>query len=260
MKLHYRLQPALRDDGRPPVVLLHGLFGSLDNLGVLARPLQEHHATLQIDLRNHGLSPHDADAGYDAMSGDVAALLDQLSMKTCILIGHSMGGKVAMRLSARLRARVHALVVIDMAPVAYATRHHDNVFTALHNVCAAGVTRRTEAAALMSEDIADPGTIQFLLKSFHQGEWRFNLEALWDNYPALISWQESAPWDGPVLFVRGDKSAYLDDHYRDAIQRQFPQARAHVVAGAGHWVHAEKPEATLRAIDRFLTGLAQQSD
>ncbi|MEA9392289.1 alpha/beta fold hydrolase [Acerihabitans sp. TG2] len=255
MKLHYRLQPALRDDGSPAVVLLHGLFGSLDNLGVLARPLQERHTTLQIDLRNHGLSPHDADAGYDAMSSDVAALLDQLAMENCIVIGHSMGGKVAMRLSARLGERIHALVVIDMAPVAYAERHHDNVFTALRNVSAAGVTHRTEAAALMREDIADPGTIQFLLKSFHQGEWRFNLEALWQNYPALINWRESAPWNGPVLFVRGEKSAYLDDGYRSAIQRQFPQARAHVVAGAGHWVHAEKPAATLRAIERFLDGL-----
>ncbi len=258
MKLHYRLQPAQRADDRPPVALLHGLFGSLDNLGVLARPLQEHHTTLQIDLRNHGLSPHDADAGYDAMSGDVATLLDHLAMESCILIGHSMGGKVAMRLSARLGERIRAMVVIDMAPVAYTSRHHDNVFAALRKVSAAGVTRRSEAAELMRDDIADQGTIQFLLKSFQQGTWQFNLEALWNNYPALIGWRESAPWSGQTLFIRGEKSPYLDDGYREAIQRQFPQARAHVVSGAGHWVHAEKPEATLRAIHRFLDGLSRR--
>ncbi|WP_413722303.1 alpha/beta fold hydrolase [Sodalis sp. RH24] len=252
MKLHYRLQPARQPGEALPVILLHGLFGSLDNLGVLARPLGEHHATLQIDLRNHGLSPHDHDAGYAAMSRDVIELLDALHIDAGHLIGHSMGGKVAMTLAAQAPGRVARLAVIDMAPVAYPTRHHDNVFAALRRVEAAGVTQRTEAAALMRHDALDEETIQFLLKSFHQGRWRFNVEALWDNYPALIGWRESAPWLGPVLFIRGEKSPYLDDGYRQAIQRQFPRARAHVVAGAGHWVHAEKPAALMRALARFL--------
>ncbi|HEY0208538.1 alpha/beta fold hydrolase [Acerihabitans sp.] len=252
MKLHYRLQPARQPGETPPVVLLHGLFGSLDNLGVLARPLGERHAILQIDLRNHGLSPHDGDAGYAAMSQDVIDLLAELRFGASILIGHSMGGKVAMTLAAQAPDRVARLAVIDMAPVAYPTRHHDNVFAALRRVAAAGVTQRAEAAALMRQDALDEGTIQFLLKSFHQGGWRFNLEALWENYPSLIGWRESAPWAGPALFIRGEKSPYLDDRYRDAILRQFPQARAHVVAGAGHWVHAEKPAAVMRALDRFL--------
>lgn len=252
MKLHYRLQTARQPGEALPVVLLHGLFGSLDNLGVLARPLGEHHPTLQIDLRNHGLSPHDDDAGYAAMSRDVLSLLDTLRIGQCILAGHSMGGKVAMTMTAQAPDRIARLVVIDMAPVAYPTRHHDHVFAALRRVACAGVTQRAEAATLMRHDIDDDATIQFLLKSFHQGGWRFNVEALWKNYPAIIGWAEAAPWSGPVLFIRGGNSPYLDDGYRQAIQRQFPQARAHVVAGAGHWVHAEKPEAVMRALDRFL--------
>ncbi|NDL62734.1 alpha/beta fold hydrolase [Acerihabitans arboris] len=252
MKLHYRLQPARQQGDALPVILLHGLFGSLDNLGVLARPLGEHSPTLQIDLRNHGLSPHDDDAGYAAMSRDVIELLDTLHIGDCILIGHSMGGKVAMAIAAQASDRVARLAVIDMAPVAYPTRHHDNVFAALRRVTAVGATQRAEAAALMRQDNLDEGTIQFLLKSFHQGRWRFNVDALWDSYPAIIGWKESAPWTGPVLFIRGEKSPYLDDRYRPAIQRQFPRARAHVIAGAGHWVHAEKPEAVMRALDRFL--------
>ncbi len=260
MKLHYRLQPARQPGDALPVVLLHGLFGSLDNLGVLARPLQEQHATLQIDLRNHGLSPHDNDAGYAAMAGDVLALLDELQIERCIVIGHSMGGKVAMTLTALIPGRIAGLVVIDMAPVTYPTRHHDGVFAALRRVSAAGITQRTEAAALMREDIADQGTIQFLLKSLRPEGWQFNVEALWNNYPALIAWQESAPWPGPVLFIRGEKSPYLDDRYRQDIQRQFPQARGHAIAGAGHWVHAEKPEATVRAVARFLASLPNRPD
>src|SRR5471030_1592811 len=127
MKLHFRLQPARQPDGGLPVVLLHGLFGSLDNLWVLARPFAQRHQTLQIDLRNHGLSPHSAEAGYNAMAGDVMALLDELSWHKCIIVGHSMGGKVAMTLTEKIPDRIAALVVIDIAPVAYATRHHDQV-------------------------------------------------------------------------------------------------------------------------------------
>ncbi|WP_413723705.1 alpha/beta fold hydrolase [Sodalis sp. RH16] len=252
MKLHYRLQPARQPGNALPVVLLHGLFGSLDNLGVLARALGENHATLQIDLRNHGLSPHDDEAGYGAMSGDVAALLDELQLGKCIIIGHSMGGKVAMALSALMPDRIAALVVIDIAPVAYPTRHHDPVFAALRRVEKAGAAQRSEAALLMEQDIDDKDTIQFLLKSFSQGAWRFNIDALWENYPALIGWKEIPPWDGPVLFIRGGLSPYVKEEYSEAIRRQFPRARAHVVAGAGHWVHAQKPEATLRAVVRFL--------
>lgn len=252
MKLHYRWQPPKTAGSTLPVVLLHGLFGSLDNLGVLARPLGEHYPTLQIDLRNHGLSPHDNDAGYAAMSADVAELLDALDIASCNLIGHSMGGKVAMSLTAQAPERVARLTVIDMAPVAYPTRHHDNVFAALRRVAGAGVTQRTQAAELMRQYIDDAGTIQFLLKSFDQGAWRFNVDALWQNYPSLIGWQEIAPWSGPTLFIRGENSPYLDDLYRPAILRQFPRARAHVVANAGHWVHAEKPEAVMRALNRFL--------
>ncbi|TKI05450.1 alpha/beta fold hydrolase [Martelella alba] len=252
MKLHYRLQPARRPGEDLPVILLHGLFGSLDNLGVLARALNERHATVQVDLRNHGLSPHNDDAGYDAMSADIVELLDELGLEKCIVIGHSMGGKVAMALTTLIPHRLAALVVVDMAPVAYPTRHHDAIFHALRRVRAAGVVRRSDAARLMRGDIADEGTLAFLLKSFVDGRWRFNLDVLWENYPTLIHWREVPPWPGPILFIRGGQSPYLDESYGDAIRRQFPHARAYVVAGAGHWVHAEKPDAVIRAVKRFL--------
>jgi esterase len=107
--------------------------------------------------------------------------------------------------------------------------------------------------AVMREHLQEEGVIQFLLKSFVDGEWRFNVPVLWDQYPHIVGWQTIPAWPHPTLFIPGGNSPYVTDAYRDALLAQFPQARAHVIAGAGHWVHAEKPEAVLRAIRRYLT-------
>lgn len=144
------------------------------------------------------------------------------------------------------------LIIIDVAPVDYQTRRHDEIFVALQAVSAAGITQRQQAAELMRGYLKEEGVIQFLLKSFHQGEWRFNLPVLIEEYENITGWQEVPAWPHPTLFIRGGLSPYVQDSYREDIARQFPQARAHVVAGTGHWVHAEKPEAVLRAIHRFL--------
>lgn len=252
MKLNYRRHDARQPNGQLPVVLIHGLFGNLDNLGVLGRDLQNQHDVLQLDLRNHGLSPRSPQMTYPAMAQDVVELLYELNIERAIVIGHSMGGKVAMSLSALIPQRLAKLVVIDIAPVDYQTRGHDDVFAALRAVTDAGIASRTQAADLMRQYLKEEGVIQFLLKSFQQGEWRFNVPALWDQYENIVGWQDVPAWQGPVLFIRGENSPYLDDAYREAILRQFPMARAYVVSGAGHWVHAEKPEAVLRAIHRFL--------
>ncbi len=254
MKLNYRWQNAQHPQNRLPVILIHGLFGTLDNLGVLARDLQKHHDTLQIDLRNHGLSPRSPEMNYPAMAQDVRELIDELGLERVILIGHSMGGKVSMALTAELAGRIERIVAIDIAPVDYQVRRHDKVFAAIRAVSDAGVDQRSKAAEIMRDYLpGEEGVVQFLLKSFQQGEWRFNVPVLWDQYEHIVGWQEVSAWPGPILFIRGSESPYLDDRYREALLRQFPAARAHVVSGASHWVHAEKPEAVLRAIHRFLT-------
>lgn len=252
MKLNYRWQNAQLPQQQLPVILIHGLFGNLDNLGVLARDLQNQHDILQIDLRNHGLSPRDPSMQYQDMAQDVVDLLDELALDRVIVIGHSMGGKVAMALSALIPDRIDRIVAIDIAPVHYHSRRHDDIFAALRAVSAAGITQRTAAAELMRESIAEEGVIQFLLKSFSQGEWRFNVPVLWDQYDVISGWQEVPVWAHPILFIRGENSPYLDRRYRDALLRQFPGATAYAIAGAGHWVHAEKPKAVLRAIHRFM--------
>ncbi|GDX05887.1 esterase [Buttiauxella sp. A111] len=256
MKLNARLQTAQQSTSNSPIVLIHGLFGSLDNLGVLARDLGQEHTLLQIDLRNHGLSPRSPEMNYAAMAQDVVETLDEYGFEKAIIIGHSMGGKVAMALTAIAPERIEKLVLIDIAPVDYHVRRHDEIFAAINAVTDAGVKTRQQAAAVMREHIDEEGVIQFLLKSFADGEWKFNVPVLWEQYENIVGWQTIPTWNEPALFIRGGASPYVDESHRETLLTQFPQARAHVVAGAGHWVHAEKPDAVLRAIHRFIDGTA----
>ncbi|UDG79621.1 alpha/beta fold hydrolase [Candidatus Steffania adelgidicola] len=256
MKLHYRLKTAHPLGHGLPVLFIHGLFGSLDNLGALVRPLCKNHCTLQIDLRNHGLSPHALTMRYDEMAQDVLALLDTLLIERCIVIGHSMGGKVAMKLCTMAPIRIAQAVVIDMAPVVYQLQPHNIIFAALLGVREAGITQRCTAARLMEDYIDDSSTVQFLLKSFCQGSWRFNLEAIQRNYADIIGWKIQAPWLGRVLFIFGGNSMYLNNLYREVLYQQFPQACIYIVADAGHCVHVEKPEEVLHLITGFLADRA----
>ncbi|WP_313481359.1 esterase [Atlantibacter hermannii] len=252
MKLHTRMQTAQQSHTASPIVLVHGLFGSLDNLGVLARELVTDFDIVQVDMRNHGLSPRSDEMNYPAMAQDLLDTLDELSIDKATLIGHSMGGKAVMAATRIAPERIDKLVAIDIAPVDYKVRRHDEIFAAINAVTEAGATTRQEAAALMRQHIPEDGIIQFLLKSFAAGEWRFNVPALWDQYPHIVGWETVPAWDHPALFIRGGNSPYVDESHRDALLAQFPQARAHVIAGAGHWVHAEKPQAVVRAIRRYL--------
>lgn len=252
MKLNTRAQTAQHPHNNSPIVLVHGLFGSLDNLGVLARDLVNDHDIIQVDMRNHGLSPRSPEMNYPAMAQDLLDTLDAHELEKATFIGHSMGGKAVMALTQLAPERIDQLVAIDIAPVDYQVRRHDEIFAAIKAVTAAGAASRQQAAALMRQTLHEEGVIQFLLKSFIDGEWRFNVPVLWDRYTEIVGWQTVPAWDRPALFVRGGNSPYVTEAHRDALLAQFPQARAHVIAGAGHWVHAEKPEAVLRAIRRYL--------
>lgn len=256
MKLNTRAQSAQSPNNNSPIVLVHGLFGSLDNLGVLARDLVTDHDILQVDMRNHGLSGRSPEMTYAAMAQDLLDTLDANHLEKVTLIGHSMGGKAVMALTALAPERISGLAVIDVAPVDYDVRRHDEIFAAINAVTDAGVSTRQQAAAIMREHLNEEGVVQFLLKSFVDGQWRFNVPVLWDQYSEIVGWQPVPAWQHPTLFVRGGNSPYVTEACRDELIRQFPEARAHVIAGAGHWVHAEKPEAVLRAIRRYLSDTA----
>ena len=252
MKLNFRAQTAQNLHNNSPIVLVHGLFGSLDNLGILARDLLADHDVIQVDMRNHGLSPRSDDMSYPAMAQDLLDTLDANQIEKATFIGHSMGGKAVMALTARAPERIDRLVAIDIAPVDYHVRRHDEIFAAINAVTSAGVSTRQQAAPVMREYLHEEGVIQFLLKSFVDGAWRFNVPVLWEQYPHIVGWETIPAWEHPALFIPGGNSPYVTEAYRDDLLAQFPQAKAHVIAGAGHWVHAEKPDAVLRAIRRYL--------
>lgn len=256
MKLNARLQTARNPVTETPIVLIHGLFGSLDNLGVLARRLVETHSIIQVDLRNHGLSPRAERMDYAAQAQDVMDTLDALAIPQAILVGHSMGGKVAMAASALAPARIANLVMIDIAPVDYRVRRHEDVFAALEAVSAAGATTRHQAMEIMARHIQEPAVIQFLLKSFVEGDWRFNVPVLHQQYPHIVGWEPISAWPRSALFLRGGLSPYLAIEYQPALRRQFPYAEIQTIDGAGHWVHAEQPQQVLTTINHYLTASA----
>ncbi|MBM0416110.1 alpha/beta fold hydrolase [Aeromonas veronii] len=242
----------------PAVILIHGLFGSLDNLGLLARALGEHYRVISVDLRNHGVSFRSDDMSYPAQAADILALMDHLGLDQAAIVGHSMGGKVGMQLAKLAPARVSRLVVVDMAPVAYPHSRHQNVFAGLNATLRTPPQSRSETEAMLAQHIEIAGVRQFLLKSFARGEhgwgWRFNVPALEQNYANIMGWpDDERRFEGPVLFIKGGNSDYMQPQYSETALAQFPAAKVRVIAGTGHWLHAEKPALFNKLVVDFLS-------
>ncbi len=239
-----------------PILLIHGLFGNLDNLGLLARDLRQNYQVISVDLRNHGTSFHSQQHDYELMAQDVAELVNHLQLSSFAVVGHSMGGKVAMKLASLLPEKINQLVVLDMAPVAYNQSRHDNVFAGLKAVEQSMPSSRKQASDILAQHIEIEGVRQFLGKSLYNNEgkmtWRFNVTSLWDNYWSILGWNPIEPIHTPTLFVKGGDSDYLTSEHQPHVQTQFHNAKAHVIANTGHWLHAEKPAEVLRAIRKFL--------
>ncbi|MFH7766988.1 alpha/beta fold hydrolase [Acinetobacter sp. BSP-28] len=238
---------------KTPLVFIHGLFGSLSNLGMLARTFYESHSVIQIDVRNHGHSAHSPEMNYAVMAQDILDTLDSLNIQQFSVIGHSMGGKIAMQLANRAGERLQQLVVLDIAPFAYQENHHDQIFKALFAVQNAKVESRQQAMQIMHEYLNEEMVIQFLMKSFHKGQWLFNVDALFNHYSDIVHWDVILPWSKQALFIRGGQSAYIskDEHF-DAIKQQFPHAQIRVIENAGHWLHAEKTQQVIDEIMLYL--------
>jgi pimeloyl-ACP methyl ester carboxylesterase len=245
-------------DGCPPVVLLHGLFGQARNFGALQKSLAATgKRVIALDLRNHGDSPHAADTGYAAMAADVVETLAALGALPCRLLGHSMGGKVAMRLALDAPAHVARLIVADIAPRAYSHGNRDLAQAMLALPLAPGMTR-AEAGAALAEAVPDAAIRSFLLLNLRLGGdrlpgWRIGLAELAAGMAAIEGWEDGgAPYDGPALFVSGGRSGYVPAAARGGIRALFPAAEFAVLPEAGHWLHAEDPAGFLGAILPFL--------
>lgn len=239
------------------VVLIHGLFGSLENLNVIAKALSENYTVTNIDLRNHGKSFHSDSMNYTVMAADVLELLNHLNINKAHIVGHSMGGKVAMQLALSYPERVEKLVVMDISPVANKPRH-SAIFKGLNDVANSAVTDRKAADEILAKQIPELGVRQFLLKSFAKNEhgqyqWRFNLAVLdqqYENILAQLDENDSCLCD--TLFIKGNDSDYILAEHRPVIMALFPNSKAKIIHGAGHWLHAQKPLAVNKAISDFL--------
>ena len=242
------------------IIILHGLFGTLDNWQTISRELGDRYIVTAFDLRNHGRSPHSDEFSVSVMASDVYEMMQELRIPSAVIIGHSMGGKVAMVFSMAYPAVTDGMVSIDMAPKQY-MRGHDDIFEALERVDL-NVGSRKEVDDVLAQGIADYGTRQFLMKNLSRRydgngfEWKMNLPVIKANYEDIIDPIDTYNvYEGPALFIRGGKSNYILDEDKIHIKKLFPYAEFLTIEGAGHWVHADKPQETYNAIAEFADEL-----
>jgi len=254
MDLHYEVQGA-----GAPLIILHGLFGSSENWSSISRRLAPRFRVYVVDQRNHGRSPHSIEMNFAVMAEDVHRLMCDQSIEGAFLLGHSMGGKTAMQLALTHPTSVRKLVVADIAPGPYAPRH-DKI---LQGMLALDLTRfetRSQMESSLAPWVSDIATRRFLLKNVMREpaggfRWKLGLQEINQNYSRLNSAvPANGRFDQPTLFVRGETSDYLLESDLAEIRFLFPQAILKTIAGAGHWLHTDHPEAFVRLIEEFLIG------
>lgn len=240
-----------------PVIILHGLFGMLDNWKTFARKLSEDRQVFIIDLPNHGRSPALYPFNYGIMAEAVREFMESQWLFTADVIGHSMGGKVAMKLALEHPDLVNSLTVVDIAPVQY-KGGHEHIISAMESLTPKELENRNEAKDKLMKDLRDEMVVNFLMKNLTRSkegnyQWKFELQNLKKAYPdILMEIRSEHIYDGPTLIVRGEKSKYILDEQTVEIEKLFPEYRLETISGAGHWVHADKPEELLDLIREFL--------
>ncbi|MEP6647580.1 MAG: alpha/beta fold hydrolase [Saprospiraceae bacterium] len=253
MKLNYKLigQGA-------PVVILHGLFGMLDNWRTIARMMEDKYQCILVDLRNHGRSPHSEEMNYKVMAEDILDLLNDLHLDIVFLMGHSMGGKVAMQFACEHSDKVDKLIVVDIAPKKYQSHHHAEI-DAIKSIHPSELKNRSEAEELLTAYLGDDqATIQFLLKNLARipedgFEWKANMPVLIAHYDDLMdNISTRNTYNKPVLFLRGQQSNSVSDEDWTEIKSLFPNAVESIISNAGHWVHADQPETFTHQVLAFL--------
>lgn len=240
-----------------PLIILHGLLGSLDNWATLARRLVDRLHVFTFDARNHGRSPHSSVMSYEAMVEDVRSFMNGHGLAAAHLLGHSMGGKTAMQFAVTYPALTDKLIVVDIAPRAYG-RRHDHIFEALCSLDLKRYTHRREVEEELMATLHEPATVQFLLKNLARDEagrfiWKMNLPVLKKHYDEIDkALPLSARFGKPSMFVRGGKSTYIREEDKSLIKTIFPRSTVLTVKTAGHWVHADAPEELFAIVRKFL--------
>jgi esterase len=252
MQLHYESY----GEGYP-LIILHGLFGSLDNWRTISRRFGKCYQVFAVDQRNHGDSPHSDSMNYQVMVEDLNEFMESQELPTAHLLGHSMGGKTVMQFAATYPEKVSKLVVVDIAPRAYPP-HHNQIFAALLSLDLQAFRTRQEIDAALAQRIQDSAVRQFLLMNVTRDgtrafKWKIDLDAIYKNYKETI---EGLPitrrFDKPTLFIRGKDSEYIQDGDVALIEDLFPQSRIVTINGVGHWVHARARRKFCRVALAFL--------
>lgn len=253
MRLNYR-----KLGNGQPLVILHGIFGTSDNWQTFGKALSENFQVFLVDQRNHGNSPHSQEFDYPAMAADLKDFIEQHDLENPIILGHSMGGKVAMFFAINYADLFDKMIVVDIAPRFYPV-HHQKILEGLGAVKINEISSRKEAEEQLSEHVKDVGVRQFLLKNLKRDDngqfaWKLNLPVIRDNIDNV---GQAVPSEHaikkPTLFIRGAKSDYIQDNDKSDIRKIFPQAEIVTIKDAGHWIHAEQPEALYKTVMEFLT-------
>lgn len=245
--------------GQPPLLIMHGLLGSKRNWQAIGKALARALPVVLVDLRNHGISPWSEEMDYPAMAADVLALADRLEARRFRLLGHSMGGKVAMAIALTAPERVERAIVADIAPVRYG-HDFEQYIKALLGLDLATIDRRAAADKVLAGSIDNPAIRQFLLQNLDfdgngKAFWKPNLAVLERSLATLTGWPETLDtkrYQGPVLAIRGGESPYVTEQGEAAFRRLMADVRIVTLPGTGHWLHAEKPQAFVDEVRRFL--------
>ena len=244
-----------------PLVFCHGLFGQGRNWTAVAKALSDEHRSLLVDLPHHGRSDWSGEIDYLVLADQVAELLSPEDPVT--LVGHSMGGKVAMVLALRHPELVARLCVVDIAPVDYGGSTEFAAYVeAMRGLDLAALTRRADADAALTPAVPIRTVRDFLLQNLRRDgdgwRWQVDLEGLGEGLPRISGWPadrlEGLTYDGPVLWVSGSESGYVRPESVAAMDGWFPRQRRLVIKGAGHWVHSQKPEVFVEVLRRFAAG------
>lgn len=243
----------------PAVFFLHGLLGNADNWGASCRDLSEAGLRcIAVDQRNHGSSPHSSDMNYPLMAEDLIRLADHLGIEKLSVVGHSMGGKTAMEAALRYPDRLASVVVADIAPIEYKPAYTDYI-NSLKLIDLTGVTKRSDAGAQLERYIPDRSLRMFFLTNLRKNDdgvfqWRINIDGIVSNYENI--WRAidgGRRYNGPVLFLKGSESNFIQDKHHSLIRELFPSFRQRIIEGSGHWVHTEKPVVFRQLVREFLT-------
>lgn len=251
MKLHFRKM----GEGEP-LIILHGLFGSSDNWQTLGKQFAEDYCVYLVDARNHGKSPHSDEFSYQIMAEDLLMLIRDEQITGCNLIGHSMGGKTVMTFAQQWEELVYKMIVADMG-VKQNPSHHHQVLAALKAVDFNIQSSRKEVEAVVSSKVESPGVVQFLMKNVYWESreklgWRMNVPLLTGSMSAILAATDASVCHTETLFLNGEKSDYVLESDHEHILECFPNATFDTIEGAGHWLHADKPETFLEKVRLYL--------